>query len=529
MTTDAHRLILPDDFKCVDFSSPFSSFNYVENSYGNSANNSPIRRIFSLARSLNSKTFIIEKITSAGIIKDENDEIKQYFPDYRMGDLHRISFWTSSFSDLDDVKCNESNLLGYAIFKHDIAFSHNKYDSWHVFEAVFKKFPHEYNCVPCPCKYSVSLAGKTFSVQGLLYAQQNGLNKACAQVALRSLISRIIQPDISYRQINNFARKISHNFNPSIGLNTMQIRSVLTSLNIPFRDMDYTQHDKSSFISKLHTNKIDMRKGLPYQSYLYAGIESGMGALVGFKLDNSIGGKHIIPFYGHTFNKDTWAPDADKWYFKAGNLGYIPSQYWTSSFLGHDDNFGANYCVPRLYMQPDQVDYVAEILKPNFLIRGAQAEGLSLQLLYSIIGYLEAEDNHWLKRLIIYTKSQQIVLRAIAINKEKYISHISNVQDWDSNSEFIHTIDLFSKRLPESFWVVEISIPQLFPANERKLGEILINGQVELNINDIYRNLLYIRLPGGYYMLNYPSSTDVKYFPSNFISHLPVIKMDKDI
>jgi len=431
-----------------------------------------------------------------------------------MEELHRISFWRSNFLNPSDDACNDDNLLGYAILKRDIVLSGNDYSKWHIFEAVFNKYPDEHNCCPNPNSYSVRLADKIFSIRGLLYAQQNRLNKACAQVALRSLISRIKHSDVSYREINNFAGGGTAGFNPANGLNATQIQRVLGGFDIPFLDMDYTLYNESE----------DKRHSQPYQSYVYSGIESGQGALVGFRPSIPDRDKHIIPFYGHTFNKDIWTPDADKAYFSAGNLGYTSSQYWTSSFLGHDDNFGANYCVPRLYIPTAQVDYVVELLKPKFQIRGAQAEGLSIQLLSSVIDHIDATGNKWLQRLVAYANVQQVVLRALAVDRECYINHIRNEHDWDGNSEREDAINLFSTGLPESFWVVEISIPQLFPANERKLGDVVIKGQMSLG--DIYSHLLYVRLPGGYYMLRNTSKPEFKSFPSNFTSHLPVLKLN---
>lgn len=194
----------------------------------------------------------------------------------------------------------------------------------------------------------------------MLYCQQNELNKACAQVALRSLLSRILpEGDIAYRQINQIANAVNPGFNPAKGLSVPQIREVFRVLGIGFNDIDYSAHDE------------DIRKTLPYQKYAYAGLESGGGALVGFRLagrELRAEAKHIIPIYGHTFNKDTWAPDADVAYFRIGEgVGYVPSESWTSSFLGHDDNFGPNFCIPRLYIGNDKVDYVVEIFKLGIL------------------------------------------------------------------------------------------------------------------------------------------------------------------
>jgi hypothetical protein len=517
-----------------DFTPPFSSFSFIDNDYGGST---AIRRLFSLARSNGAQTLAIEKIPPVGIIASENAEIKKYYPDHHMPDLHRISFWRSAFQGAKtDVKSIDQ-FIGYAILKHDIVPSKidlatdSYYDRWHVFEAVFEKFQHPHNCVPSPCSYSVLVDNTHLQIKGLLYAQQNGLNKACAQVALRSLISRIRPNDISYKEINDFASPLTSHFKPENGLNVRQMRTVLNGLNIPFRDMDYSQYKFRYFIERHFRFINKMRKTYPYQNYLYAGVESGTGALVGFRLTSDGGGKHIIPFYGHTFNKDTWAPDADLTYFRVGkNLEYISSQYWTSSFLGHDDNFGANYCVPRLYLEPSNVDYVVELLKPKFVIRGVQAEGLSLYLLHSVLNQIDTTSNIWLERLARYDQYSRIVLRAVAVEKSVYINHIKSIRDWEGHAEKADAIELFDKGLPDAFWVVEISLPQLFPANESKLGEVVIHGKKELDINDIHKHLLYVRLPGAYYMLSNTSTESsnniyFKDFPSNFTSHVPVLKL----
>jgi len=109
-----------------------------------------------------------------------------------------------------------------------------------------------------------------------------------------------------------------------------------------------------------------------------------------------------------------------------------------------------------------------------------------------------------------------------------YINHIKSLVDWDGNSERQDSIELFNKNLPDSFWLVEISVPQLFPANERKLGDVVINAQIDIDIHNIYKHLLYVRLPGAYYMLGDSSTTDSNVcfnsFPSELTSHVSLLK-----
>jgi len=521
---DDHRNATPITASCIPFKQPFSSHEYVERNFDDT---DAIRRLFSLARSEGALTLMVEAICPKGMILDENEEIQLYYRGYRMPELQRISFWKTSFID-DNGACEDDDCLGYAILKRDVVTSKNKYDCWHVFEAVFRKYPHEHNCVPRVATYAVRLGSKTIHIEGLLYAQQNGLNKTCAQVALRSLISRINGGDVSYREINAIAAQNSHLFRPDGGLNQPQIEAVLSGFGIRFRKIDYT---KGCRISRKR-----VRRAFPYQKFIYSGIESGCGALLGFRLSGP-GHRnegHVIPFYGHTFNKDTWAPHADQSYFLVDkNLRYIPSSLWTSSFLGHDDNFGPNFCVPRLYVPPEQVDFVVELLYDGIADSGTIAEVNSLPFLHSVLRSAvlaepDLKHNTWLRRLYVSAvQYNQVVLRAIAIDKNSFIRHVSTERDWNGNPESQTAISVLNNELPEKLWVVEVSVPQLFPANQRRLGEIVLNGSVGSNpYTTDNSSFLYARVPGLY--LFQSSENEARNFitvPSNITSHIPVLRL----
>jgi hypothetical protein len=338
MPIAAHRRVTPTSVECLSVGPPFSNFKYFESHFLDLPS---VRRLFSLARSFGMQTLVIEDIPAQGIIKNENEEIKKYVRDYRMDGLQRLSFWQAKFKQARSLNSRKSEeVIGYAILKHDVAPSRDV-NKWHVFEAVFRKYQHKHNCVPNPKEYTFVIGERDLSVPGVLYCQQNGLNKACAQVALRSLLSR--RPsikDISYEEINGLAARVprpkASSFDPSEGLDVTQIRSVLKGFGVSFFDIDYT-------------NQKELRETHPYQKYIYAGVESGAGALLGFHLSGLLANnyeRHIIPFYGHTFNKDTWAPDADVSYFNIGaDIGYFPSNCWTSSFLGHDSSFRLGFCI----------------------------------------------------------------------------------------------------------------------------------------------------------------------------------------
>ncbi len=520
---DGHRRISPNNVKIISTASPFSGFQFVEDYFDYSP---AIHRCFSLARSEGVQTLVIEEIAEAGLVSDENQEILTYVPDHKMTGLKRLSFWRPEFKRKTAFNSkSDSDLIGYAIIKKDCAPSRN-YDAWHIFEAVFSKYPHKHNCVPRVPNYNIEIFGYEFRVDGVLYCQQNTLNKVCAHVALRSLLARRMKAgDISYSTLNKLAQSGSVGpFSPESGLSPVHIRAILNGLSIPFRDIDYVESEKSN---------PSIREELPFQKYLYAGVESGAGALLGFKLTGpqAVDAKHIIPFYGHTFNKDTWAPDADASYFHIGKaVGYIPSESWTSSFIGHDDNFGPNFCVPRSYVKPDQAEYVVELIDDGIKFGGVQAEALSLTFLYSLHPYLDSyENNSWIKRLARDSSPsiQRVVLRAIAVTRDEYINHLSETQDWNGNAENPEIPKLLTKLLPEKVWVIEISVPQLFPANERKLGEVVLNPFISFDAKQPinYSHFLFSRVPELYFFVKEVVANKPKFItiPSLFKSHTKVL------
>jgi hypothetical protein len=272
-----------------------------------------------------------------------------------------------------------------------------------------------------------------------MYCQQNGLNKACAQVALRTLCGlHVPDVELSYERINRLAEKAGGRFDPAKGLDAVQIRAVLRGLVIGFRDIDYTKEEPT------------YRRELPYQKLLYAGIESGAGAMLGFKLAGPRAeGRHIIPFFGHTTNQDAWVPNAEVAYFHVGeDTRYVPSEAWVSSFIGHDDNFGSNFCVPRLYVTPEQVDYVVALLPEKVRYCGVVAEAIAANYLYSVLPELSVPQKPWLERLIASARRQDVVLRALSLPKDQYIHHLRDASDWDYKREKASICNALEKHLP---------------------------------------------------------------------------------
>ena len=479
------------------------------------------------------------------------------------------------------------------------------------------------NCVPVEKEFKVTVCGKSFKVKGVLYCQQNSLNKACAQVALRSLILNATDhEDISYRKIHDLAMDGGKDFDPGGGLSAWRIQKVLHGLSIPFEDMDYSvlndpevnkliqevctvlkkeghtlsevdqQHLEQlisyeaesslenalaplrndsctlswnciepffegygtglkgkvkSLISNYRISNANfrirspiskLREQYPYQKYLYAGVESGGGALLGFDLAVPVGergGRHIVPVYGHTFNKDTWVPNATNAYFRVGkDTQYVTSSNWLSSYLMHDDNFGPNYCLPRSYVLPEQVSYILSILREGSKYGGLTAEAIGIDLLYTIGAQVldpkESWHNQWHQRLLESIRQEEVVLRAVCLTRDEYVQHLRDNQDWSGKMEFKMLPGLLFNSLPKMIWMVEYSVPELFPTNLSKLGELLFDATIlpdEKKMPD-YGVFLLGRFPGVYVLKQKTTTGGVPYifYKSNFKSHTKVFTFD---
>src|SRR6267143_6907315 len=136
----------------IAIKAPFSNFDYVDKNFdGESA----IRRLFSQARSHGSQTLVVENVKAEGVVHSENREISRAYPDYKMTDLKRLSFWRRRVNSENQIRdLSSADLIGYLIAKKDFVPSIPK-DAWHVFEAVFRKYDHPNNCVARQACYPV--------------------------------------------------------------------------------------------------------------------------------------------------------------------------------------------------------------------------------------------------------------------------------------------------------------------------------------------------------------------------------------
>jgi len=503
----------------VKLDRPFSNFKFLDSRYGSPP--FPLRRLFSQARSRQCHVLVVEKIEPMAAVLDEVQELQTTIADYELHGLQRLSFWKVNLekeADLDAV--DPSACIGYAILKYDVCPSRTT-DAWHVFESVIRKHDHKHNYAPCDTAVSFRVGARQFSASGVLYGQQNGLNKACAQVGLRSICANFLQDyDLTYRRINDLAFAGSATRDPGRGLTTAQTAQVLDGLGIKHTRLSYGGAD-------------DIGKFFPYQRAVYSGIESGCGSLLVFSLPENRPGReknlmHMIACFGHTFNEDTWAPTAEVDYFGADSIRYTPSDAWMSSFLIHDDNFGPNLCMPKAFLKAELVRHAFVLLPHGFAYDGFVAEMIAANFFYSIVGHLADSKNEWYLRLVEAARVRKLILRVVPVTKAAYLAHLQKMDDWDHHTERKDALVEIDRVIQPGFmWMIEVSFPDLFPTNKRKVGEVLLDASQPLPAELTFDMFVIARFPGAYVlperMEGGNGGPQFLSVPSDLISHTEVL------
>ncbi len=440
----------------------FSNFLFIDEHYGS---NPVLRRIFSLARKHEYQSVVIDEIAESDceLLARENEALAVRRPDFQRSEVHRISF----FKSLAQQTPVATDFLGYVVFKRDV-YGSQAPPMVHVFESVMPpvRGAAQNNFVHCRRNYGVTTSVGRFAVTGVLYAQQNSNTFVCAHVGLRTVLASVLADgDITYVQMNALVG-IDHKqrqVGNGLGLSPRDIEEILLGLGLAFEKV-------------VHEPSQQLHLPTEYQRDLYGSIESGMPALIGFELDGATGGtgtRHAIPVFGHTFNEDTWLPQAQRAYF-GERIGYYPSENWMSTFVVHDDNFGPYLCLPRHFLKKDNFRVMYGLKRCATTFNAVQAEAIGFALLDAIARRQPRTGNDWYDRFSVFTRRNWLVLRTLLVKKADYMGHLALIRDWEGRQLENEVRQHFETQLPPVFWLVEASAPELFNASRRKFGEILL-------------------------------------------------------
>jgi hypothetical protein len=188
-----------------------------------------------------------------------------------------------------------------------------------------------------------------------------------------------------------------------------------------------------------------------------------------------------------------------------------------STYIAHDDNWGSNFCIPKKYLDTKRccpntnqsptfcsedkkgIAYIIGTTPNTVKLSPIRAEVIGADYLFQIVPQMPDTSHPWRKRLEKSAYGHRLVLRPILITGIEYSNHLSKIRDWHGNKINPTLINLFKKILTEShLWLIELSIPELFSANQRKIGEVLIRADCAPNTTRDFKNFIIARVPGHF-------------------------------
>jgi hypothetical protein len=522
------RQATSQSIKIVQTERPFSNFDFVEEQFGTL---DTLPRVTSQARCQGCRTMVVEELRLTTDLKEENEDIAKASGQPFSSRAFRLAFFSQKFSTVTGVcAMTDEDFIGYAIVKKD-----DRANGVYVYESVIRKSRYGNNFIRGEQLWRCKVNGRTFRVRGYVYAQQNGLSTVCAHASLRTATSRFRPGGMSYREMNKLL-----GLNPAKakdGLDTDQFKGILTAVGANCFVGDFTLRNPPA----------------PFQKFIYGSIESGFPAIIFFGTADSPDSYHAIAVFGHTFNEDAWAPRADRSYFKIGaDTKYIPSESWLSMFVGHDDNFGSNLCIPRHYLEtkrhpnsrlskprrnskPDvqSVAYIISTVPQNVLLSPIRAEAIGADYLFTILPQLPDRDkNRWADRLMTFADNNQLVLRTLLVTPAEYADHLTSVRGWNYEKAIKRRLIAGIRALPKqlTLWMIELSAPELFSANKRKLGEVLLRADRVVGPERDMKSFVFARLPGFFalYDKGGPKKPKYQFVPSGASGHVELYGCEEE-
>lgn len=317
-----------------------------------------------------------------------------------------------------------------------------------------------------------------FKLVGSFFSQQNGLTNVCAHAALRMGINSspaFTGQKLTNRMINDFLN-IDHSpgkrvgkygtESQSVGLATDQIVQVIKSIGW-----------------QAHVADFNSNPAIDYEDYIYPIIESGCPVILGV---HRPGTAHVLAVVGHTLNSDRWTPEARHGYGAFPISPYISTSAWTDHFIVSDDNFGMYVTLPteaiRNMLVPKfnpnlHASLAIGVVPAGVNITGYFVEQAAASLVTKIIARTSpTSSNRWfelLKETLQKESVQRLVCRTLLYEKARYIEFMKNVEDDQKRKLSATEIGSLQSMMPDRFWVTEVTVPNLYTGNKRKLGDIV--------------------------------------------------------
>jgi len=509
--------VLYPDFVCCK--APFSFYRFIERYWPGNEENRTLHRTFSLMRKMNVRSVAVEDLARKGELEAEAAAVEARCQGPVEFLAWRFSFFAVPITQDTLAYAGDADCLGYAILVSlklpQGSFCRYIYESV-IVEPSFHGDGHPHvgiglpsHYVHCLRRYSTWVAGRRFTVLGSFFCQQNGVTHVCAHAAIRWVLNNLPERTdqiLSYEDINrdlgidHVTRKVGQ-----CGDDAQPVGLPLDDLLKVVRLRNY-RYVRAEYESPRGTPQ-------PYWRFVYSIIESGYPVLVFFQTEHA---RHVICVIGHTFNSDIWDGEARLAYSRASRAEYISTASWADHFIIHDDNYGMYFCMPSKALlppgdehQPFQVTGAMGIVPDNVDLGPLEAESLASMVLRLTLTVDTLHDCYWLKALREEENAvgKWVVLRTFLASKAIYQQHLRSIEDLDGEAmKEDELTSILQSYTPDHFWMIEITLADVYTANKRKLGEILFRlsdprilreDSLEIFTKKLFSACIAIRLPGN--------------------------------
>ncbi|MCK1351523.1 hypothetical protein IVB56_10480 [Bradyrhizobium sp. CW7] len=339
-------------------------------------------------------------------------------------------------------------------------------------------------CVPKAQTFQRTAGGRRYNVAGAYYCQENGVSRGNVQAALRIAI-RSIEGSSSVAD-DKLSKAVRNKSIVDVIAKTLKNRGYGSNFYVIDKNVDDVWTAICSFIESGNPPLL---------------VVSGRGNQ-----------DRIIPILGYTINTDEWHPGGSMPQSK-DQASFFSSSQWIDHVIIHDTELGPYFCMSRAWLAQELGRGPKSRIKPRLVIApiwtkqvnvspvyAEQLAGASLGFWVRRIAQVNAGTGRWWDYLS--QNGSHAVLRTTLISSQDYQSHLQKLDDKIQSSEPVPTwitpgegraesFDSFMRSLPDNFWICEISLPQLYGGNRKKLGEILLDPRNQ----SLAEAILAIRLP----------------------------------
>lgn len=471
---------------------------------------SPIHRLCTLARKMGVRSFIVEDALEREEVREEIDYLDEVSP----FDDGEVSAAVVTFLSIDAVDgadpppLKRADVIGQAVLVTYPTKEGGRHSF--VFEAFFRLCARdgEYlllnHHVPIAAAFDLSVANQTVKLVGSYFCQQNGISSVCAHSAVRTLLMNRSRRRISISELNK-----AWDIDPAAGkVGVKNVAASLEALNLTVTRYDF-----------LARRPADAMSNDGIWSLLASLAESGTPTLLVFETGPK--SDHVVPVLGHTLNSDEWHPH--------GALSHLDDQHqttssslWIDHLIINDDQLGPYFCISRTGLfetatTPNAIrpKYVIALLPDGFDNSPYAAETLAraeFKRLLASAASIFSDPPRWIT--LLQTTAERRIFRTILTTREEYLASLRSGLKGETTSETQAILGEVAAKLPDSFWMCEVSLPNILLANRAKLGEILVSTSKKPR-----PEIFAIRLPG---LIATLGKDRLKAFRFPIDSHIPL-------